>query len=100
MPNEMDELVDVAVVTVYEHHGKEVAVMQANRGKHRDNCLCFFCPFFKPEDREANCPIANALFRFDVLADVTTPVWECGKLAAHLLESWYQTRSVTLERKR
>jgi len=94
--------VECIVVQVYVHHGKEMAVMEANRGKHRNNCLCFFCPFFKPEDREANCEIANALFRFDILAGVTTPVWECGKLAQHirpLLTAELGARHVGLSRK-
>ena len=94
--------VECVVVHVYKHHGKEVAVMTGNQGGHRDNCLCSFCPFFKPEDSEANCEIANALFRFDILAGVTTPVWECGKLAQHirpLLTAELGARHVGLSRK-
>lgn len=61
----------------YEHHGRNVAVEENLKGKHREHCLCFTCGKFNMEDREANCPIANALYRFDILAGVTTPVWEC-----------------------
>jgi hypothetical protein len=61
----------------YEHHGRTVAVQEHLRGKHRENCLCFICKKFNIEDREKNCPIANALYRFDILAGITTPVWEC-----------------------
>jgi hypothetical protein len=28
-------------------------------------------------DRSKNCPIANALYAFDVLTGLTTPVYEC-----------------------
>jgi hypothetical protein len=63
----------------YEHHGKQMWVRSDLKGQHRDHCLCYQCTKFNFEDREANCPIANALFHFDVLADVTTPVWECAE---------------------
>jgi len=61
----------------YEHHGKKVWVRKDLKGQHRTHCLCFQCAKFNLNDREANCPIANALYRFDILAGVVTPVWEC-----------------------
>lgn len=64
-------------VVHYKHHGRDVAVQEHLKGKHRDHCLCHLCYFFNPDDREANCPIANALYHLDVLAGITTPVWEC-----------------------
>lgn len=61
----------------YEHHGEDVAVRSDLKGKHRDYCLCHSCDKFKPGDREANCDIANLLYRVCVLTGITTPVWEC-----------------------
>ncbi len=61
----------------YVHHGIDVAVMKGLKGKHRGHCLCYKCSKFHPENREANCPIANALYCLDVLTGITTPVWEC-----------------------
>lgn len=74
------------LIALYEHHGETVAVLAERRGEHRDNCLCQIpCPFFHPDDREANCELANKLFEFDVAHSMVTPVWECKKLADHLL---------------
>lgn len=61
----------------YEHHGWSVAVDEEFQGLHRDHCLCYRCGKFCLEDRESNCPIANALYRFLVLTGLVTPVWEC-----------------------
>jgi hypothetical protein len=61
----------------YEHHGAVVAVDEDLKGKHREHCLCFKCGWFKPEDRDKNCPIANLLFAVCVLHNLTTPVYEC-----------------------
>lgn len=61
----------------YTHHDREVAVQEELKGKHRDHCLCFQCIRFKPQKRDENCPIANALYRFDVLTGCVTPVYEC-----------------------
>jgi hypothetical protein len=59
------------------NHEAKVAVIEANKGKHRDNCLCFQgCGNYRP-GTPAHCPIAQALFEFDVEHDLTTPVWEC-----------------------
>jgi hypothetical protein len=64
----------------YEHYGKNMSVQEHLKGKHREHCLCFQnCIFFNLEDREKNCSIATALFKFDVENNVTTPVWECEK---------------------
>jgi hypothetical protein len=64
----------------YEHHGTKVSVQPHLKGKHREHCLCWQqCKYFKPESREENCAIANALYAICVLCNVTTPVWECPK---------------------
>lgn len=68
-------------IVTYEHHGKEVKVQEHLKGRHREHCLCYTCVEFKPEDREANCPIANALYAICVEHNVATPVWECPKFA-------------------
>lgn len=65
------------MITMYEHHGKVVSVDASLKGKHREHCLCFKCHNFDPENREKNCPIANALYSICVLTGVTTPVYEC-----------------------
>jgi len=61
----------------YLHHGRQVAVKKNLKGKHRRHCLCFQCNRFDPDDRDENCPIANMLYRFDVLTGCVTPVYEC-----------------------
>jgi hypothetical protein len=61
----------------YEHHGKMVTVREDLKGKHREHCLCWTCPLFKPENRENSCPRANLLYALDVALGMTTPVWEC-----------------------
>ena len=67
------------MIIKYNHHGVKVSVREDLKGKHREHCLCYSCKLFKPEDREANCQIANLLFEFDKLHNITTPVWECKK---------------------
>lgn len=62
----------------YFHHGRTVWVRADLKGQHRQHCLCFVCALFTPEDREANCPIANALYAICCGEGVTTPVRECG----------------------
>lgn len=64
---------------VYLHHDIPMWVRKDLKGQHRDHGLCHSCAWFKPENREQNCKIANALYRFDILANVTTPVWECAE---------------------
>ncbi len=60
----------------YEHRGYSVWVRGDLRGKHTEHCLCYSCESFHPNSKE-NCPIAAALYAFDVLCALTTPVWEC-----------------------
>jgi len=62
---------------VYDHHGKDVIVKSNNKGKHRENCLCYGCKKLDLENRENNCPIANAVYENCVKYDIVTPVWEC-----------------------
>ena len=61
----------------YIHHGQDVAVWEDLKGRHREYCLCYQCEKFHPGEPVVNCPVAEALYRFDILAGVTTPVWEC-----------------------
>ena len=65
----------------YEHHGANVAVMEENKGLHRENCLCFQCREFypEPEKMSLNCPIARILFSLCQAFNIVTPVWECEK---------------------
>lgn len=68
------------MIIQYEHHGREVYVDEALRGKHREHCLCFQCDHFLPdgdEHRDRNCQFANLLFAFDQAFGMVTPVWEC-----------------------
>ena len=55
----------------------QVWVRNDLKGRHREHCLCYSCEHFKPEDREANCRIANLMFSVCVALGITTPVWEC-----------------------
>ena len=66
-------------VVKYVHHETKVNVLEKNKGKHRENCLCHRCKLFVPDDRCLNCRIANELFAICVAYGVTTPVWECAK---------------------
>ena len=61
----------------YEHHGELVWVIAELKGKHRENCLCYKCSKFFPEDREKNCKIANDTYENCVKNSLTTPVYEC-----------------------
>ena len=70
---------DYAKLVKYIHHGIEVNVLEKNKGKHRENCLCWGCKFFVPKDTTLNCKIAKELFAICVTYNVTTPVWECAK---------------------
>ena len=68
-------------IEVYTHHRVVVSVQRALKGKHRDHCLCFQgCKWFKPNTLE-NCPIAQALYEFDVRHGAVTPMWECSKFS-------------------
>lgn len=62
---------------MYEHHGGNVMVRSDLKGEHRSYCMCYDCLQFDPEDRETNCPIANAIFKTCQEFNVVTPVWEC-----------------------
>jgi len=61
----------------YDHHGDMMWVRKDLKGTHRDNCLCYECRRFNPDDRQSNCPIANMLYSMCVLAGLVTPVYEC-----------------------
>jgi len=62
--------------TKYDHHGKIVTVKTNNKGKHRENCLCFTCKKFNKDNKD-KCKIADAVYRNCVKFGITTPVWEC-----------------------
>ena len=55
----------------YEHHGREVSVKEENKGKHRENCLCFECKSFN------NCPTQERVYNTCVEYGIVSPVWEC-----------------------
>ena len=62
---------------IYTHHGRDVHVVSALKGRHRDICLCFSCATFTPDLRDNNCPIANRVFAACVDHGLVTPVVEC-----------------------
>lgn len=63
----------------YVHHGREVSVISAIKGKHRDLCLCFQnCRFFKPGQPD-HCEIAAENYALCVKHGLTAPVGECPK---------------------
>ena len=62
----------------YDHNGIDVAVDADLRGMHRGYCLCYRCAKFHPASLRSNCAIAQVLYRLDILAGITTPVWECA----------------------
>ena len=64
-------------VTKYNHHGVEVYTNKETMGKHREFCLCFQCSKLNIEERQKNCPIANAIYDNCVKFNLTTPVFEC-----------------------
>ena len=45
----------------------------------KDKCLCLVCARFTPQDRDGNCPIANALYALNVEHNLTTPVAQCSQ---------------------
>ena len=67
--------------TQYEHHGVLVWVRGDLLGLHKEHCLCYSCARFHPEDRAANCPIADMVYALDQAYEVTTPVWTCEHFA-------------------
>jgi len=65
----------------YMHHGVDVAVISALKGKHREHCLCYHgCQHFKPGQID-NCLIAQETFANCVRHDLCTPVFECPRFA-------------------
>jgi hypothetical protein len=61
----------------FDHHGAIVSCREDLKGKHREYCLCFQCDKLFVDDLDKNCKIAQALFRLDILAEITTPVFYC-----------------------
>ena len=64
------------MIEKYIHHEALVCVDSRLKGKHRDNCLCFKCRYFKP-NTESNCCIAQRLFSICKEYHLVTPVYEC-----------------------
>lgn len=60
----------------YQHHGVEVAVDSALKGKHRQHCLCYVCDNFQV-DGQTVCPIAKELYEFSRKHHTVNPVYEC-----------------------
>jgi len=67
---------DFKNISKYVHHGVEVSVVDALKGKHRDICLCFRCKKFKNETSE-KCPAADKLFNICKEYSLVTSVMEC-----------------------
>ena len=61
----------------YRHHDNLVWVNADLKDKHGEYCLCSSCVHFYPGKPSDNCEIAEALYRFNVLTSLVTPVWEC-----------------------
>jgi len=78
--------------TTYEHHGTQVWVAKADKGQHREHCLCYSCKSFKPGEPENNCPIANMNYALCILEGMVLPVWECPKFDEDPNESIYLSR--------
>lgn len=63
----------------YVHHGREVSVISAIKGRHRENCLCLQgCKHFQPGEPN-HCEIASANYALCVKYGLTAPVGECPK---------------------
>jgi len=45
----------------------------------KDNCLCWHCGYFFPDDREKNCTIANIFYNLCVSFNMATPPLRCPK---------------------
>ena len=57
---------------------KEYSVQEHLKGKRSEYSLCWQgCKKFKPDD-VTNCPIAQDLFMFSIMKNVTTAVWDCA----------------------
>lgn len=66
----------------YKHHGQEVYVISAVKGKHRDHCLCHQgCKHFAPGEPH-NCQIAQDNFRNCLKHSTVQPVYECPQYEA------------------
>ena len=62
----------------YRHHGKGMVWVNSElKGRHKDYCLCYSCTKFIPQDRNANCVIADLLYATDCAMGIVTPVFEC-----------------------
>jgi len=61
----------------YEHGGSLVWVRRDMKDRHREDCLCWACERFTPDDRETNCPIANNVYTLCLMTDTVLAVWEC-----------------------
>ena len=69
-------------IVSYIHHGTDVKVDAALKGKHREHCLCHQgCLNFKPGQPD-HCQIAAALYDNCKRFHVVTPVWECPEYSA------------------
>ena len=58
------------------HHGFTVYVDTKNNNSHRQNCLCYKCSRFHPNE-DKNCKIAQLLYDVNRLHGLVTPVYEC-----------------------
>ena len=68
----MTELkIHIPKYTKYNHHGCDVTVLTKNKGKHRDNCLCFDCKMWW------GCTVRKKLYAMCVQYNFAAPVWEC-----------------------
>lgn len=63
--------------TQVRHHGNMVWTWAGKVGINRSICLCYKCGSFKPNEREKNCPIAEATYKNCVIHGITSPVTEC-----------------------
>ena len=63
--------IEVPKYVQYVHHGTKVTVLEKNKGKHRDNCLCFSC------EKWLGCTTRKKLFKLCTQFSLVSPVWEC-----------------------
>lgn len=63
--------------TQIRHHGNMVWTWADKVGINRSICLCYKCGSFKPNEREKNCPIAEAVYKNCLVHGITSPVTEC-----------------------
>jgi len=69
------------------HHDTLVWASRADRGQHRNRCLCYSCKAFHPGE-ENNCPHAEELFDLLTSSNAihTAPVAECEDFEIELEE--------------